>query len=249
MTIMRVRFIGCGDAFGSGGRFNTCFLVEPAAGRFLIDCGASSLVALRRCGIDPDTIGTILITHLHRDHFGGLVFLLRQATLIRQRTLALTIAGPPGLAARLDAAIEVFFPGGAVAPTSFALRVVELAPRVATALDGLTVTAFPVSHASGAPPYALRAETEGKAIAYTGDTLWVDDVAEAARGADLFICEAYTYDRRRGHHLALATVRAQLPAIGAKRTILTHLGPEILHRLPELTPQFALPPSEMTVEI
>ena len=246
---MRVRFVGCGDAFGSGGRFNTCFLVEPAAGRFLIDCGASSLVALRRCGVDPDTIGTILITHLHGDHFGGLVFLLRQATLTKQRTLALTIAGPPGLAARLDAAIEVFFPGGAVPPTSFALRVVELAPRVATALDRLTVTAFPVSHASGAPPYALRAETEGKAIAYTGDTLWVDAVAEAARGADLFICEAYSYDRRRGHHLDLATVRAQLPAIGARRTILTHLGPEMLARLDEVSAEFEVAADGMMVEI
>jgi ribonuclease BN (tRNA processing enzyme) len=58
---MKLTFVGCGDAFGSGGRFNTCFHVETAATRFLIDCGASSLVALKRLGIDRNAIDTILI--------------------------------------------------------------------------------------------------------------------------------------------------------------------------------------------
>ena len=48
---MRLTFVGCGDAFGSGGRFNTCFHVEAANTRFLIDCGASSLIAVKALGI------------------------------------------------------------------------------------------------------------------------------------------------------------------------------------------------------
>ena len=40
---MELRVIGSGDAFGSGGRFNTFFLATGAQCRFLIDCGASSL--------------------------------------------------------------------------------------------------------------------------------------------------------------------------------------------------------------
>jgi predicted aspartyl protease len=43
---MQLRFVGCGDAFGSGGRFNTGFHVPGAAVNLLIDCGASSLPAL-----------------------------------------------------------------------------------------------------------------------------------------------------------------------------------------------------------
>ncbi len=50
---MRLLFLGSGDAFGSGGRFNTCILVESETGAFLIDCGASSLIAMRKYGIDP----------------------------------------------------------------------------------------------------------------------------------------------------------------------------------------------------
>ena len=38
---MNLQFLGCGDAFGSGGRFNTCFLVRATSTSFLTDCGAS----------------------------------------------------------------------------------------------------------------------------------------------------------------------------------------------------------------
>jgi len=52
---MEILFVGSGDAFGSGGRFNTCFLVTGSQCRFLIDCGATSLVALKQHGIDPNS--------------------------------------------------------------------------------------------------------------------------------------------------------------------------------------------------
>jgi ribonuclease BN (tRNA processing enzyme) len=71
---MQLRFVGCGDALGSGGRFNTCFHVTGDSVNFLIDCGASSLPALKRLGIAREAIDLILITHFHGDHFGGLPF-------------------------------------------------------------------------------------------------------------------------------------------------------------------------------
>ena len=69
---MQLQFVGCGDAFGSGGRSNTCFHVTGASVNFLIDCGASSLPALKRQGIARDDIDLVLITHFHGDHFAGL---------------------------------------------------------------------------------------------------------------------------------------------------------------------------------
>ena len=73
---MQLRFVGCGDAFGSGGRSNTCFHITGERVNFLIDCGASSLPALQRQAIARDAIDLVLITHFHGDHFGGLPFLL-----------------------------------------------------------------------------------------------------------------------------------------------------------------------------
>jgi beta-lactamase superfamily II metal-dependent hydrolase len=68
---MQLRFIGCGDALGSGGRANTCFHVTGESVNFLIDCGASSLPALKRFDVARDGIDVILITHFHGDHMGG----------------------------------------------------------------------------------------------------------------------------------------------------------------------------------
>ena len=68
---MKVHFHGCGDAFGSGGRFHTCFQCVGNDVNFLIDCGASSLIALKANDVALNAIKTILITHFHADHFGG----------------------------------------------------------------------------------------------------------------------------------------------------------------------------------
>lgn len=51
-------------------------------------------------------------------------------------------------------------------------------------------------HPSGDNAYSLRFEVGGKVIACSGDTEWTDALAEAARGADLLIAEAYFYDKK-----------------------------------------------------
>ena len=105
---MQLRFVGCGDAFGSGGRLNTCFHVSGREANFLIDCGASALPALKRLEIDRNEIDLILITHFHGDHFAGLPFILLDAQFSR-RTRPLTIAGPKGIETRLRAVMEALF--------------------------------------------------------------------------------------------------------------------------------------------
>lgn len=228
---MRVQFIGCGDAFGSGGRFNTCFHVTAAASAFLIDCGASSMVALRKLGVDPNGIATIFITHLHGDHFGGLPFFILDAQLVSRRVTPLAIAGPPGLAARLRLAMEALFPGSSASKQRFPLDVIELAPGERRVVNGVAVTPYLVRHACGAPPFALRLESGDKVVTYSGDTEWTEALIPAARAADLFIAEAYFYERKIRHHLDWQSLAPHLPEIGAKRVILTHFSPDMLARL------------------
>jgi len=231
---MRLQFLGCGDAFGSGGRFNTCFHVTTAESAFLIDCGASSMIALRKFGVDPNAIASIFITHLHGDHFGGLPFLLLDAQLVSRRTAPLTIAGPPGLAERLAATMEALFPGSSAIERRFPLDLVELTPGERRAVGGVTVTPYLVRHACGAPPFALRLESGGKVVAYTGDTEWTEALIPAAQEADLFIAEAYFHDKKIRYHLDWQSLAPHLPAIRPKRLILTHFSPDMLARLGDL---------------
>ncbi|HZB90561.1 MAG TPA: MBL fold metallo-hydrolase [Stellaceae bacterium] len=227
---MRLTFLGCGDAFGSGGRFNTCFHVTGATTEFLIDCGASSLIAMRKFGVDPNGIASIFITHLHGDHFGGLPFFILDAQLVSRRTAPLTVAGPPGLIERLRVTMEAFFPGSTAIERKFAVEIVELAPSVRREIGGVTVTPYPVRHACGAPPYALRLECDGKVVAYTGDTEWTETLIPAARDADLFIAEAYFHDKPIRHHLDWRSLAPHLDTIRPKRLILTHFSPDMLAR-------------------
>jgi len=226
---MRLTFLGSGDAFGSGGRFNTCFHLQRARhGNVLIDCGASSMVAIRKWQVDPNAISTVLVSHLHGDHFAGLPFFLLDAQLVSRRTAPLLLAGPPGFGERLTIVMEAMFAGSTKVERKFALEVRELALHQRVELGGLAVTPYLMKHFSGAPSYALRIESEGKVLAYSGDTEWVDELIPAARDADLFICEAYFFDKVMKYHLDYATLMRRLPEIGAKRTIVTHMSAELL---------------------
>ena len=71
---MRMHILGCGDAFGSGGRNQSGYLVEANDRLFLLDCGPTTLLAMKRAGIDPGRLDAILVSHLHGDHFGGIPF-------------------------------------------------------------------------------------------------------------------------------------------------------------------------------
>jgi ribonuclease BN (tRNA processing enzyme) len=74
-------------------------------GRVLVDCGATSLAAMKGQGLDPGEVRIVVVTHLHGDHFGGLPFLVLEGQFSR-REATLTVVGPPGTAARLQTTME-----------------------------------------------------------------------------------------------------------------------------------------------
>ncbi len=230
---MRVTVIGSGDAFGSGGRFNTCFFVETAKGTLLVDCGASALVALKARGIDPLRIDGIILSHLHGDHFGGLPFLLLDAQFLARRERPLTIAGPPGSRARIDQLLEVFFPKSTGTKWRFAWDVVEIEVGRDTEILGHNVLTAQVVHQSGAPSTALRLADGEKLFAYSGDTEWTDALLAIAADADLFICECYGYAGQLTGHLSWEVLKAKLPALRARRMMVTHMNPSMLARVDE----------------
>lgn len=244
---MKVKFLGSGDAFGSGGRLQTCILLSTEDRNILIDCGASSQIAIRKFGVDPNMISTIFLTHLHGDHFAGIPFFILDAQLISKRTSPLLIVGPAGTEKRVMDAMEVLFPGSSQSPKKFAIRFAELPLREASSMEGITVTPFPVVHPSGSPSTALRLEVGGKTIAYTGDTEWDAALLDAAKNADLLIAEAFSFDAKIKFHLDAATLSAQADRLQAKRIILTHLGPASLDRLADLPFEYAVDGKEITI--
>jgi ribonuclease BN (tRNA processing enzyme) len=245
---MQVQFVGCGDAFGSGGRFNTCLHLRAATANVLIDCGASSLPALKRAGVDRNAIDAILITHFHGDHFTGVPFFMLDAHFVSGRERPLLIAGPPGLQDWYLRVFEATFPGGTGNEWRFPLTLHEVAPGRTDAIGTLRVTPFHVIHDDRAGPcLAYRIEVEDRIIAYSGDTSWTEALVSVGRGADLFICECYVRDKPVRAHLSLAELERDLPRIGAKRVILTHMSEDMLARLDNVGYETAA--DGMTVEL
>jgi ribonuclease BN (tRNA processing enzyme) len=238
MASVRLRFLGCGDAFASGGRLQACLQLEGSGEPVLIDCGATALVSLKREGIDPASVGCVVLSHLHGDHFAGVPWLILDGQFTaRQRPLV--IAGPTETADRLKLAFEALYPGTMSGDRAFAIRIVEVQDRAPADLGPAVVTPFAVAHSSGAPSHALRVQYGDKVIAYSGDTEWTDTLLDVARGADLFVCECNFYDKKVPGHLDFKTLSAQLPRLECERLVITHMSDQMLAHVAEIDVQAA----------
>ena len=231
MSGVRVRFVGSGDSFGTAGRAQACILVESAGHRALLDCGATSLLAMKRQGIDPTSIDAVVVTHYHGDHAGGLPYLILDGQFAK-RERPLTIAGPPPIRERLRTLFDGALPGSADTHQRFEISLVDLGPR--TRVGDLEVDALPVDHLPATEPRGIRVRTGDRVIGYTGDTAWCDAVPRLAAEADLFIAECYSFEKRIPLHLSHADLLRHRNELSAKRIVLTHAGVETLARRAEL---------------
>lgn len=225
---MKLKVVGCGDAFGAGGRGNSCYRIAAAGQVATFDFGASALVGLNRFALSSADIDVIFLSHLHGDHFGGLPLLLLDGQFVRLREKPLLIVGPPGTGARLDAAMDVLFPGTRGIDWRFGWRVEEVEPGSTTAHGPFTLTTAEVIHPSGAPATALRLTDGHATLAFSGDTEWTEALLPIAEGADLFICESFAFDGQPYGHMAYRTIERRRADLGAKRILLTHMGEEML---------------------
>jgi ribonuclease BN (tRNA processing enzyme) len=230
----KVRFVGSGDAFGSGGRFQTCILGEIGERRFLLDCGASSLIALRAQGIDPNSIETILLTHMHGDHCAGVPFLLMDAMLGAKRRSPLTVVGPEGTAASMERMRSILFPGSDAMRPKFPYEYREIGVGTRVDVGGLRITAYAAAHTPQTHPTMLRVECAGKVVTYTGDTEWTDAILEAADGAGLLISECCFYDKEVRTHMNYLALKRRRAQIRARSVVLTHMGPNMLEHVADI---------------
>ncbi|MDB3897286.1 MBL fold metallo-hydrolase [Alphaproteobacteria bacterium] len=232
-----VTFAGCGDAFGSGGRFNTCFVVDVEGLRYAIDFGATSLVALKQVDIAHSSIDVVVISHIHADHCSGIPSMLLDSMLAAKRIKPLIIAGPKDTEQRLRDMMESMLPGSNVMVPKFDLTFIEMELHTPNKIgEHMVVTPYPADHTPKTHPTSLRIEAGGKIVAYSGDTAWTEHVTKVSDGADLFICESYFYQKPISFHLNYPDVVEHWDEFNAKRIILTHMGPEMLamaNRVPE----------------
>jgi len=239
MPALRVHFLGTGDAFSAAGRHQAGYLVRGNGSAVLLDCGSSTLTAMKRDGIDPTELDAILISHLHGDHFAGLPYLFLQYTYDTPRQRPLHIAGPPGIEARVHALFSAVYRELAAKPLPFALVFIELRPDVAADVCGVRIDPFQVPHQERDLSLALRVTVANRSVLYSGDTGWTEELVHRSQGVDLFICECCYFDTRVPFHLDYPRLAEHRHRFGAKRMILTHVGREVLAHRNELAIELA----------
>ena len=93
---MKLNILGCHSATPLENAHTTSQVLEVKDQLFLIDCGEGTQIQLRQQKIKFSRIKHIFISHLHGDHFYGLVGLVSTFRLLG-RTADLHIYGPKGI--------------------------------------------------------------------------------------------------------------------------------------------------------
>ena len=244
---MRVTVLGAGDAFFNGGRRHSGYMVETADAGFLLDCGTTTLLALKTLQIAAERIDFVAISHLHGDHFGGLPFLFLEYLYERPRRRPLTIVGPRGTEERVRTLHGTMYRELSSRPIPFALQFAELDPGQVTTLHGVRLLPFRVPHQERDVSFGYRVEADGRALLYSGDCGWNEDLVRYSQGTDLFICECCYFETETTFHVSYPRIADERHRLGCKRLLLSHIGREVLERLGEVEIKCAF--DGMTVEL
>ncbi|MCA9671683.1 MAG: ribonuclease Z [Myxococcales bacterium] len=218
---LAVTILGSGTSIPHPERRPPAFVVTRGDCSLMIDCGAGSTTGLARAGVGLDRLSALALTHFHLDHtaeLSALLFALRNPAHAA-RHADLPIFGPPGTAELLDKLEGVY--GSWVTARGFALHVHAVRDRELFAVGPLRVTPFRVEHT--AQSFAYRVEADGKVVTFSGDSAPCDALVEAARDADLFVCECGALAGERIAHMTAQDVGAAAARAGCKQVVLTHL--------------------------
>lgn len=232
---MRITVLGSGDAFNSGGRRHSGYLVESGRTSFLLDCGATTLLALKDLKIPAERIDFIAISHMHGDHFGGLPFFFLESLYQQPRSRPLVITGPPNLQTRVESLYRAMFGELAERPLTFPIVYRELRADCTADVDTVELTPFVVPHLEKETCFGYRVRLDGKTLLYSGDCGWNENLVRYSQGADVFICECCYFDSQTPFHLSYPELVRERDRLGCQRLILSHLGREVLAHQEEVS--------------
>jgi ribonuclease BN (tRNA processing enzyme) len=235
---MQVVFLGTGNAFASGGRNAMAILLRAEGVGVLLDCGPTTLVALKRASLSPADVDLVLLSHHHGDHFAGVPFLLCHERYVGGRAKPFRVFGPPGTVSLLERAASLLFPG--IEPGPFPIEYRDLSPEE-ECREGESVwfRPFRVDHFPSGVAFGYRVKMGVKTVVYSGDTAWTDVLARETEGADLFVCECSSLGPIPEKHTSHDDLVRNRARISAARTLLVHAGDDVLAKERELAFELA----------
>lgn len=219
---MKLTILGSGTAVPNGERNSAGYFVEAKDARVMMDCGAGTLHALARYGLPWEGMTHLFVSHFHLDHIGELasVFFAFRHGLPSPRTQPLTVLGPIGLDRVMSGLKQAF--GSSLFDPKFPveLRMLEPGDRLELGIDSLlSVAKTPHTGES----LAVRIDSGGRSVCYTGDTGYSEEVAGFFNKASAMVSEcSYRTPRPGVAHVSTSEVARMAAIAQAARLIVTH---------------------------
>ncbi len=221
---MELTFLGSSNAFAAEGRYWSSFLVD---GKYLFDAPPTLLPHLKRLKIPLTQIEVLFLTHHHGDHFMGMPFLLLEYMYMTPRTNDLYIVGPPGVEAWMEDFAERCYPN-ITRDAGYRRCYVDARANIDQTAGPVSFRAVPMNHVrESMQAMGYRVSIDGKTVAYTGDTMFCEEIFDLAAGADVLVVDC-TYSEGCGpEHMGLDDVRVIRKRIApGTAMVLTHLDAE-----------------------
>ena len=211
--------LGCGAAFPRAGGACSGFLVDGGGAKVWIDAGNGTFSRLEQVASWRD-LDAMIITHGHADHISDVLPLMYAMGFDdNPPSEALAVYAPPEVPARLGALL------GSGPSSEMFKRVFAFKPLGDDfKIKGLSVRPFRTEHPIDC--YGVRLSADGRDVAYTSDTAYFPDLADACAEVDLLIAEA-TYVGKvaadGGVHMWASETGRLAREAQVKRLVLTHI--------------------------
>lgn len=208
----------------------------------VFDTGSGSTLNLELVGVDVSAIDGLFLTHYHSDHIGDLGELMLKRWASNTVSEPLAIYGPVGLeqvlsgfesAYQLDKGYRIAHHGTEMLPpeafggqaNEFDLGTDLSASKTIYSSGDVEVIAFNVDHTPVFPAVGYRVNYKDRSVVISGDTVYTDYLADHARGADVFVCEALNREFSQMISDASADMASNLSTV-AEDILDYHISPE-----------------------
>lgn len=214
--------LGSGTCVPSGRRNSSGYWIESNDVRVRFDCGAGSVHAMQRFGLDWERVSHQLVSHFHVDHFGeipALLFALKWGRS-RERQDPFHLVGPVGMKARLEGLRLAF--GDDLFELGFPLEIIEVLPGQSLQLGKATTARFEKS-VHTPESLAIRLTTDDLSVGYTGDTAYSEHLARFFLDVDVLIGEcSFVEGTQASRHLDVDGLTNIASGAAAKHLVASH---------------------------